>query len=68
MNDEIPCGENYYISIMTNEKRLMTQEKGKCARQNSVWGNLLLSIRTNEKREMKLVMGRMCMKEHGIAY
>lgn len=27
-----------------------------------------IRIKTNEKREMKLVMGRMRMKEHGIAY
>ena len=39
VNDEILCGETYFISI-----------------------------RTDEKREMKQVMGRMRMKEHGIAY
>ncbi|GEM_PF-1628155 len=27
-----------------------------------------IRITTNEKREMKQVMGRMRMKEHGIAY
>lgn len=39
VHDRISCGENYYINIRTNEKRPMTQAKG-----------------------------RMCMKEHGIAY
>ena len=27
MNDEILCGETYFISIRTNEKRPMTQAK-----------------------------------------